>query len=94
MGTDTRQKSLGNNRTALISKLILAFAFVLGLAIIALGYAGIRQYNTSGFSSETAYHAIHLLGSETATAYTKISSQTAAMSEEERSRLDDIARTL
>ena len=51
-------------RTPLVTKAVLLLAFLLGLAVIALGWLGMREYSASGFSSELAYRAIHRLGGE------------------------------
>ena len=83
------------DRTPLITKLILALVFLLGLLVIFLGYRGIQEYNASGFSSETAYSAIHALAGDVNAAWTqKLSPQREALSAEKRDALDEAARQL
>ena len=59
------------DRSPLATKILLALVFMLGAAIIALGIAGQRAFDTSGFSAEAAYSAIHALSRDTKTAWEK-----------------------
>ena len=52
------------DRTPVVTKIILLLAFLLGAAIVVMGYTGIKEYSASGFSSETAYRAIYKLSGE------------------------------
>ena len=49
------------DRTALIAKIALLMVFALGLSIIYMGVSGLRSYEESGFSSETAFQAVYSL---------------------------------
>ena len=83
------------DRTPLITKIGLAVVFLLGLVVIFLGYRGIQEYNASGFSSETAYHAIYALSGDVNTAWEKkLQPQRDALSAEKRDALDEAAKQL
>ena len=83
------------DRTPLITKIGLALVFLSGIAVIILGYRGIQEYNASGFSSETAYHAIYALSGDINSAWTaKLSPQRESLSAEKREQLDEAARDL
>jgi len=83
------------DRTPAITKMVLALVFLLGIAIIVLGYMGIQEYGGSGFSSETGYHAIHELAEEVNTAWkSKLSPQLNALAPAQRSAVDDAAYSL
>ncbi|MBQ9300529.1 MAG: hypothetical protein IJ214_08455, partial [Clostridia bacterium] len=83
------------DRTPVITKLILACVFILGIAIIALGYAGMQAYSMSGFSSETGYRAIHALSGDVSAAWSKkLEPQLASLSQEQRDTVTQAARTL
>ena len=80
------------DRTPLVTKIILLLIFLLGAAIIVMGYTGIREYGTSGVSSEAAYRAIYKLHGDTETAWSqKIEPQMAALSEQDRASVDEVA---
>ncbi len=49
------------NRSTLVPKAVLFLFFVLGLILVFLGISGLRTYNTSGFSSESAFQAVYRL---------------------------------
>ena len=72
------------DHTPAVTKTILSLAFALGLVIIFLGITGMREYGTSGFSSETAYNAIYFLHRNTEAAYAKLSAQLNALPEDQR----------
>ena len=78
-----------------LTKLGLALVFALGIAIIVLGVAGQRAYDTSGFSAESAYSAIYSLHKDVAAAWEKqIKPQLSALPEEQKAQVDDAARAL
>ena len=83
------------DRTSLVTKLLLLVMFLLGAAIVVMGCTGIREYSASGFSTETAYHAIYKLGGYTDAAWGKgLSPQLATLSADERDALNDVVRAL
>ena len=55
--TDLQKK----DKTALAARIALLLVFALGISIILMGTSGLRSYEDSGFSSETAYQAIYSL---------------------------------
>ena len=55
--TDLQKK----DKTALAARIALLLVFALGISIILMGTSGLRSYEASGFSSETAYQAIYSL---------------------------------
>ena len=80
------------DRSPLVTKLILLAVFLLGLAVIVMGYLGMREYSTSGFSSESAYRAIYRLSGEVSTAWNKkLEPQLGALPEEKREALDQMS---
>ena len=83
------------DRTPMVTKLILACAFILGIAVIVLGYAGMQEYAASGFSSESGYGAVYALSGSVSSAWDKkLEPQLAALSPEQRSAVGNAARTL
>ena len=78
----------------LITKGVLLLIFLLGLGIIAMGMTGMKEYGDSGFSSETAYSAIHTLGENTAEAWRKLDGQLGSLSAQQRGEADRIAEAL
>ena len=69
--------------------------FVLGLAVIYMGYAGMQKYNASGFSAESAYSAIHALGGDTSAVWQKkLKPQLDALSDAQRKEIGVVAATL
>ena len=69
--------------------------FVLGLAVIYMGYAGMQKYNASGFSAESAYSAIHALGGDTSAVWQKkLKPQLDALSDAQRKEIGVVATTL
>ncbi len=90
------QQSIGRrDRAPVVSKLILALVFVLGLVVIYMGYTGMREYGASGFSAESAYSAIHALGGDTAAAWQKkLQPQLDALSADRRAAVDQAAAEL
>ena len=90
------QQSIGRrDRAPVVSKLILALVFVLGLVVIYMGYTGMREYGASGFSAASAYSAIHALGGDTAAAWQKkLQPQLDALSADRRAAVDQAAAEL
>lgn len=83
------------DRTPVITKIGLLLVFLLGIAVIILGYRGIQEYSASGFSSETAYHAIYALSRDVNAAWEKeLKPQQSALSAEKQEILDKAARQL
>ena len=77
------------DRTPSVTKIILLLFFLLGVAVIVMGYKGIQEYNTSGFSSETVYHAIYKLSREVNAVWNrKLEPQITALGENDREGLD------
>ena len=83
------------DHTPMITKLILACAFILGIVIIYLGYTGMQEYAASGFSSETGYRAIHALSGHVNAVWSqKLSPQLAALTAEQREAARQTANDL
>ncbi len=83
------------DRSPLATKIVLALVFLLGAAIIALGIAGQRAFETSGFSAEAAYSAIHALSRDTKAAWEKkLQPQLNALPEAQREKTDEAALSL
>ena len=83
------------DHTPLITKIGLLLVFLLGIGVIVLGYRGIQEYNASGFSSETAYHAIYALSGDVNAAWEKkLQPQMNALSAEKRETLDEAVEVL
>ena len=83
------------DRTPVVTKICLAAVFLLGIAIIAMGAAAMRQYDASGFSSEGAYSAIYSLQGHVASAWQgSLSPQLDALDGDTRGRLDEKAQAL
>lgn len=59
------------NATERRCKLTLLVLFLLGIALIAGGFWGIRQYQQSGFDQESGYRYIHKLSGEVDSLYVK-----------------------
>ena len=82
-------------RSTLPAKLALLLALVLGLGVMAMGIAGLRTYEGSGYSSEAAYGAIYSLQLDTAAAWEKkLEPQLAKMDEKARAAVDKAAEEL
>ena len=83
------------DRTPLLTKIGLLLTILLGLLVIFMGWRGIREYNASGFSSESAYSAIYALAGDAEQAWSKkIQPQMAALTAEEQSALNEAANNL
>ena len=83
------------DRSPLATKILLALVFLLGAAIIALGIAGQRAFETSGFSAEAAYSAIHALSRDTKTVWEKkLQPQLSALPEAQREKTDEAVLSL
>ena len=73
----------------MIAKLVLALVFALGAALVFMGYRGQVQFESSGFSSEGGYEAVYALSDSVSKAWSDgIAPQLAAMTEQDRDRLD------
>ena len=82
-------------RPALALRLLLLALFLLGAAIILNGVFAMRKYASSGFSSESAYRAIHHLHRETDRAWgSQLSPQLHALSDQERAAFDALTARL
>ena len=83
------------DKTPFITKTALVMIFLFGAVLVFMGWQGMREYSTSGFSSESAYRAIYQLHGETERAWKgKIEPQTADLSEQDRAALDQTALEL
>ena len=84
-----------HSRRTLAVKLTLLLLLLLGAAIIVLGVMGQRAYDTSGFSAEAAFDAIHDLGRDTDAAWSqKLSPQLSALPPDQQAQVDETARAL
>ena len=82
---------LQRDRTSLIVKIVLLLAFILGISIIFAGVSGLRIYESSGFSSETAFQAIHRLGKATEADWRmSVRPLFASLPSEEQAELEDM----
>ena len=82
-------------RSALAVRLLLLALFLLGAGIIYNGVFAMRQYASSGFSSESAYQAIYHLHRETDRAWhQQLSPQLNALSDEDRAAFDALTARL
>ena len=90
--TATLQKG---NITPTLTKAVLVLMFLFGVGLVFMGWRGMEEYNTSGFSSEAAYRAIHQLHGDVESAWSKkLEPQTAVLSEQDRAALDQTAFAL
>ena len=85
----------GRDRNPLIAKIALLLVFVLGIGIVFAGSSGLKTYESSGFSSESAFQAIYALGAAIETDWEKtIRPIVTSLPEEESSALEDILYTM
>ena len=90
--TVTGQK---RNMTPALTKAVLVMVFLFGAALVFMGWRGMQEYNSSGFSSEAAYRAIYQLHGDVESAWSmKLEPQTAVLSEQDRALLDQTAYEL
>ena len=83
------------DRTPVVTKLILALVFLLGVGVILAGITGMREYSASGFSSESGYSAIHALSGEVSSAWEKkLQPQLAQVGADQRAALNAAAEQL
>ena len=83
------------DRTPVVTKLILALVFLLGVGVILAGITGMREYSASGFSSESGYSAIHALSGEVSSAWEKkLQPQLAQVGADQRAALNAAVKTL
>ena len=81
--------------TPALTKAVLALVSLFGAALVFMGWRGMQEYRTSGFSSEAAYRAIYQLHSETERIWSRETAPlTAALSDEDRAALDQTAYEL
>ena len=77
------------------TQLALGLIVLIGLALIALGRAGMREYEASGFSGEAAYSAIYALQGDTDAAWRgKLKPQLDGLDGETREKVDLAAEEL
>ena len=90
--TVTGQK---RNMTPALTKAVLVMVVLFGAALVFMGWRGMQEYNSSGFSSEAAYRAIYQLHGDVESAWSmKLEPQTAVLSEQDRALLDQTAYEL
>ena len=82
----------GGDGSALRAKLVLAAVFLLGCALVFMGWRGQVEYSASGFSSEAAYGAIYALSGEARDAWNhRIRPELDRLDAVDRAKVDDIA---
>ena len=92
--TTPMKKGLPGRGTRL-SKILLAALFALGLCLILAGIQGLETYSHSGFSSESAYGAIHALAGQTEADWRELHQPfLAELPQEERGALGALAGRL
>ena len=85
----------GRDHTPTVTKIGLLLVFLLGLALVAAGIAGMNTYTASGYDSEAAFSAIYeLSGALEQDWKQQLSPLLSSVGEEDRSRLDETARGL
>ncbi len=90
-----KQTLPGQERSTLPTKLALLLILLIGLGIITLGIAGLKAYEGSGYSSESAYSAIYALKNDTAAAWNRsLQPQLAGLDAQTHARVDEAAGTL
>ena len=83
------------DHTPLISKIALALVLILGLTMVAAGYAGINTFNTSGFDNENGYNTIYTLSDQVQQDWVqKLSPLLDKVPAAQRAALDDAAYTM
>ena len=81
-----------NDRSALFTKLTLALIFLLGCALVFMGWRGQVEYGASGFSSEAAYQAIYQLTGDVSRAWDeRLKPMLDHLSEADRSAMESIS---
>ena len=81
--------------TPALTKAVLVMVVLFGAALVFMGWRGMQEYNSSGFSSEAAYRAIYQLHGDVESAWSmKLEPQTAVLSEQDRALLDQTAYEL
>ena len=77
------------------TKIGLLVVFVLGAALVFMGYRAQVEFNQSGFSSETAYQVINTLSSDVSKAWSeKLQPDLNKLSETDRTALDKVITVL
>ena len=78
-----------------MTKIGLALGFLLGAALVFMGYRGLMAFQASGFTSESAYTVIYHLSEAVSTAWEdRLSPELDRLSEADRDSVDRIAREL
>lgn len=78
-----------------MTKIGLALGFLLGAALVFMGYRGLMAFQASGFTSESAYTVIYHLSETVSTAWEdRLSPELDRLSESDRDKVDRIAREL
>ena len=78
-----------------MTKIGLALGFLLGAALVFMGYRGLMAFQASGFTSESAYTVIYHLSEAVSTAWEdRLSPELNRLSESDRDKVDRIAREL
>ena len=72
MNKETQQQTKQQlDSAAMITKIGLAAVFLIGVVFIFLGLRAQKEFDSSGFSSESAYQAIYALGQDVSNAWQK-----------------------
>ena len=83
------------DHSSVIAKIALLLVFAIGIGIIITGTSGLRAYEESGFSSESAFQAIYSLsGAVEADWNNEISPLLATLTADQRAGLEEKAYTL
>ena len=83
------------DHSSVIAKIALLLVFAIGIGIIITGTSGLRAYEESGFSSESAFQAIYSLsGAVEADWNNEISPLLATLTADQRAELEEKAYTL
>ena len=78
-----------------MTKIGLALGFLLGAALVFMGYKGLTAFQQSGFTSESAYTVIYRLSDAVSAAWEdRLSPELDRLSGDERDKVDQIAREL
>ena len=83
------------DRSSVVAKVVLFFILALGIGIIFAGVSGLKAYQESGFSSESAFRAIYnLSGAVEEDWKNEISTLLDSLAAEQRTELEDVAYIL
>ena len=96
--TYTEKQKKTNQRqdpVQLATKIGLLVVFLLGAALVFMGYRAQVEFSESGFSSETAYQAINALSQDVSLDWSqKLQPELNKLTEAERAALDDVVMVL